>query len=180
MNEDKIIEEVVKQVMMSMKDKGNEDLNKETSKECKYENKSSGVEIDVERDYPLATKRPELVKTPTNKKLEDITLNNVLKGDINSADVRISPETLELQAKVAEQVERDSLARNLRRASELIAISDERILEIYNALRPNRSTKQELLDIADELEQKYDAVVNSNFVREAAEVYEKRGMLRRE
>ena len=139
MNQEKMIEEVVRQVMMSMKN----DSDKEISKES--ENKSSGVEIDAKKDYPLATKRPELVKTPTNRKLEEITLNNVLNGDIKSTDVRISPETLELQAKVAEGVNRDAFAKNLRRASELTVISDERILEIYNALRPNRSTKQELL-----------------------------------
>jgi propanediol dehydratase small subunit len=174
MNKEKMIEEVVKQVMMSMKD----DSDKKVSKEC--ENKSLGAKIDAKRDYPLAKKRPELIKTPTNKKLEDITLENVLNGEIKSTDVRISPETLELQAEVAEGVNRDAFAKNLRRASELIAISDERILEIYNALRPNRSTKQELLDIADELEEKYNATINSNFVKEAAEVYEKRNMLRRD
>ncbi len=174
MNKEKMIEEVVKQVMMSMKD----DSDSEVSKECEY--KSSGAKIDAKRDYPLATKRPELIKTPTNKKLEDITLNNVLNGEIKSTDVRISPETLELQAEVAEGVNRDAFAKNLRRASELIAISDERILEIYNALRPNRSTKQELLDIADELEEKYNATINSNFVREAAGVYEKRNMLKKD
>ena len=35
----------------------------------------------------------------------------------------------------------------------------KRVLEIYNALRPYRSTKQELLDIADELEGKYNCKV---------------------
>jgi propanediol dehydratase small subunit len=46
-------------------------------------------------------------------------------------------------------------------------------------LRPYRSTKQELLNIALELESKYDARVCSALVREAAEVYEKRGRLKR-
>lgn len=179
MDQEKIIEEVVKQVIKSIKDSSEyKGLNEKTV--SKSEKKSLNNDVDPKRDYPLAKKRPELIRTPTNRKLEDITLDNVLKGDITSKDIRISPETLELQAKIAEKVNRDALARNLRRASELIAVSDERILEIYNALRPNRSTKQELLDIADELEQKYNAVVNSNFIREAAEVYEKRGMLRKE
>ena len=35
-----------------------------------------------------------------------------------------------------------------KRQAELIAVPDDRLLEIYNALRPYRSTKQELLDIA--------------------------------
>ena len=54
------------------------------------------------------------------------------------------------------------------------------MLQIYNALRPYRSTKAELLAIADELENKYGAKVNAAFVREAADVYERRGRLRQE
>lgn len=132
------------------------------------------------KDYPLATKNPEIIKTPTGKKLEDVTLENVLSGEIKPEDVRISPETLEMQAQIAEGMNRHAMARNFRRAAELIAVPDDRILEIYNALRPYRSTKEELLDIAEELEKKYKAKVNANFVREAAEVYEKREKLRQE
>ncbi len=53
-------------------------------------------------------------------------------------------------------------------------IPDARVLEIYNCLRPYRSTKQELLDIASELENKYQAKICAGFVREAVQVYEKR------
>ncbi|MGL4785453.1 MAG: diol dehydratase small subunit, partial [Cetobacterium sp.] len=81
---------------------------------------------------------------------------------------------------VAETAGQPTIKRNFQRASELVKISDERILEIYNALRPNRSSKEELLAIADELENKYGAIVNANFVREAAEIYEKRGKLRKD
>lgn len=132
------------------------------------------------KDYPLATKRPEFIKTPTGKRLQDVTLENVLSGEIKPEDVRISPETLEMQAQIAEGMNRHAIARNFRRASELIAVPDDRILEIYNALRPYRSTKGELLSIAEELETKYNAKVNADFVREAAEVYEKRQKLRQE
>ena len=61
---------------------------------------------------------------------------------------------------------------------ELATIPDDRILQIYNSLRPFRSTKAELLQIADELENKYGALINAGLVREAAEVYEKRKKLR--
>ncbi|MGQ9533490.1 MAG: diol dehydratase small subunit, partial [Desulfotomaculales bacterium] len=88
------------------------------------------------------------------------------------------PETLRLQAEIAAAVGRRQLAENLRRAAELTAIPDERILEIYNALRPYRSTKAELLAIADELESRYGARINAAFIREAAEVYERRGRLK--
>ena len=52
------------------------------------------------------------------------------------------------------------------------------MLEIYNALRPYRSSKQELLDIANELENQYGAVICAGFVREAAENYERRKKLK--
>ena len=44
---------------------------------------------------------------------------------------------------------------NFERAAELTAVPDDRILEIYNALRPYRSTQAELLAIADDLEHRY-------------------------
>ena len=85
-----------------------------------------------------------------------------------------------MQAQVAESVGRDTLARNMRRASELIAVPDDELLTIYNALRPYRSTKKELNDIADNLERQYACTVNAAFIREAADVYEKRGRLKRD
>lgn len=130
------------------------------------------------KEYPLATKIPESINTPTGKKLNDITLESVMSGKIKPEDIRISKETLEMQAQIAEEMKRDAIARNFRRAGELISVPDERILEIYNALRPFRSTKEELLTIADELEEKYNAKVNADFIREAAQVYETRKKLR--
>ncbi|MDK2887343.1 MAG: propanediol dehydratase small subunit [Thermoanaerobacter sp.] len=130
------------------------------------------------KDYPLAEKRPELIRTATGKKLEDITIENVLNGKITPQDVRITADALLMQARIAEACGRRQLAQNFRRAAELTGVPDERILEIYNALRPYRSTKAELLAIADELEHKYGARINAAFVREAADVYERRGRLR--
>lgn len=104
------------------------------------------------QDYPLATRCPEHILTPTGKPLTDITLEKVLSGEVGPQDVRISRQTLEYQAQIAEQMQRHAVARNFRRAAELIAIPDERILAIYNALRPFRSSQAELLAIADELE----------------------------
>lgn len=76
----------------------------------------------------------------------------MLAGRVGPQDVRISQQTLEYQAQIAEQMQRHAVARNFRRAAELIAIPDARILEIYNALRPFRSSFAELQAIADELE----------------------------
>ena len=129
-------------------------------------------------DYPLGVKMPEAIKTPTGKPYASLSYEKVISGELTSDDMRIAPETLEMQAQVAESVGREAFAGNLRRAAELIAVPDERLLEIYNALRPYRSTKQELLDIAAELDG-YKAVVAAGLVREAAEVYEKRGRLKK-
>ena len=46
-------------------------------------------------------------------------------------------------------------------------------------IAPETSTKQELLDIAGELDGKYGAKTAASLVREAAEVYEKRGRLKK-
>ena len=129
-------------------------------------------------DYPLGVNMPEAIKTPTGKPFSSLSYEKVIAGELTSDDMRIAPETLELQAQVAESVGREAFAGNLRRAAELIAVPDERLLQIYNALRPYRSTKQELLDIAAELDG-YKAAIAAGLVREAAEVYEKRGRLKK-
>lgn len=128
--------------------------------------------------YPLGENMPEKIKTPTGKSFTDLSYEKVISGELGSDDMRIAPETLELQAQVAESVGREAFAGNLRRAAELIAVPDDRLLEIYNALRPYRSTKQELLDIAAELEG-VKALTSAKMVREAAEVYERRGRLKK-
>ena len=68
----------------------------------------------------------------------------------------------------------------MRRASELIAVPDDKLLTVYDSLRPYRSSKQELYDLADELEQKYDCTINAAFIRQAADVYEMRGRLKKD
>jgi propanediol dehydratase small subunit len=125
--------------------------------------------------YPLAD-NPDDVETPGGTKLSEITLEKVVSGDIEGDDLVISPETLEKQAQIAEKAGRPQVARNFRRAAELTAVPDDRILEIYNALRPSGAEKQKLHDIADELENEYDAELNAAHVREAAEVYEERNL----
>ena len=136
--------------------------------------------INPNSDYPLGEKRKEWLKTSTGKTLDEITLEKVLNGDVKPEDIRISPETLRLQGEIAKKGNRPTVTKNFERASELVAIPDERILEIYNALRPFRSSKEDLLKIADELENKYSATVNANFIREAAEVYKERKKLRKD
>ncbi len=174
MSQEKMIEDMVREVLKSMS-KG-----APAAQTVQAASTTGSLGLNPDRDYPLASKRPELLKSPTGKKLSDITLENVMNGDVKSQDVRIAPETLRMQAEIADGVGRTQFGDNLRRAAELTAIPDERILQIYNALRPYRSTRAELITIADELDTKYNAKINAAFVREAAGVYERRNRLRAE
>lgn len=170
MDQEKLLKQIIEEVMKNI------NIPENTSKEASIGNPAR---IDA-GSYPLGEKIPDRLKSPTGKLLSEMTMEKLINGQISASDMRISPETLELQAQVSESVGRDAFARNLRRAAELIAVPDERILEIYNALRPYRSTKKELYDIADELENKYNCKINSSFIREAADVYEIRGRLKRD
>lgn len=139
---------------------------------------TAGGKLDAKKDYPLAKKRPDLVKSATGLPIDEITVDKVTAGKLSFDDIRIRPETLEYQAQIAESGGRPHVSANLRRAAELTRIPDARVLEIYVALRPYRSTKAELLAIADELEGKYQAKICGRFVREAATIYEQRGRLK--
>ena len=133
--------------------------------------------LDPAVDYPLSVNRKDLLFTPTGKSIDEITLEAVVSGEVQAADLRITPDTLRLQAQVSEKDGRKQLGANLRRAAEMTAISDERVLAIYNSLRPNASSKAELEAIAEELESQYSAGLLAELVREAAEVYERRDVL---
>jgi propanediol dehydratase small subunit len=134
-------------------------------------------ELDPHTDYPLGTQRPDLLRTPTGKHLEDLTIEAVVSGELAAEDLRIAPDTLLMQAQIADGVGRRQLAENFRRAAEMAPMPDERVLSAYNALRPNASTKQQLLDLADELENEFSAARTAALIREAAEVYERRDLL---
>jgi len=135
-----------------------------------------GQKLSVE-DFPLQEKRPELIRSKTGKKMEELTLEALMKGQINFEDFRTDPGILEYQAQIAEAAGRPQLAQNLRRAMELTALPDEEVLSLYNSLRPYRSSKAQLLGYAEHLEKTYQAIACAKLFREAAEVYEKRGML---
>ena len=138
---------------------------------------ASGATLTA-NDYPLGVKRRDLVKSATGKSLDDITLDKVVNNQIQFEDIKTRPETLDLQNQIAKSVNRPNLAANLRRAGEMTQIPDSRLLEMYNALRPYRSSKQELIAMAEELEGQFNAVDCGKLVREAADVYEKNNRLK--
>ena len=133
--------------------------------------------FDPIADYPLGTQRPDLVRTPGGLGLDELTLDALRSGRLEALEMRATGETLELQAQVALAAGRVQLAANLRRAAELTGVPDEVILEVYTALRPHRSTADELESWADRLEKDFQAVATAAFVREARVVYEQRNLL---
>ncbi len=122
----------------------------------------------MSEDYPLAEKHPDRLRTPTGRPFTEITLDAVVSGDLTMEDLRITGEALEWQARIAEAEGRPQLAENLRRAAELTRVPDERILAIYEALRPGRSDKEALERLAAELERDYGAFRCARLVRDAA------------
>lgn len=127
--------------------------------------------------YPLGELEREQIRSKTGKKLTEITLDEVMKGHISSDDIKISKEMLKAQGQVAKETGNDPMERNFERAAELVDVPDDVILKMYDKLRPNRSTKLELVQMAQELIEKYNAKNCARLVMEAAEVYEKRGIL---
>jgi len=128
-------------------------------------------------DYPLAEKRPDLVRTRRGKTLEELTLDALEAGDVALEDLRITPEALRQQAQIAVAAGRPTLARNFERAAELVDVPQDVILGIYELLRPGRAKgKADLLDAARLLRETYKAERMAAFIEEAAQVYERRGL----
>lgn len=134
--------------------------------------------FDPASDYPLSTVRPDLVTTPSGRRLDELTLEAVRQGTVADDDLRATAETLRRQAAVARESGRHPLAANLERAADLAGISDHEILDLYTALRPGRSSGTELEDWASRLEEELGAPQVAAFVRQAAEAYRERGLLR--
>ena len=127
-------------------------------------------------NYPLIDQADQL-RAMSGRPLSEVTLDAL--EELSIADVQISPATLRAQAEIARQAGFRQLAVNLTRAAELTAVPNAELLRMYEMLRPQRASQAELLALADELEQHYAAVENARMVREAAEVYQARGLLKR-
>ena len=80
------------------------------------------------------------IRALSGKPVDSLTTDAVRAGEVETADLRIHPDTLERQAVVAEQHGNPQLADNLRRAAELTRLPDEEVLAVYEALRPGRAS----------------------------------------
>jgi propanediol dehydratase small subunit len=126
------------------------------------------------------TQRPAVhtpsVRTQSGRTLDELNMEAVLAGRLTPDDFRISGETLREQADAAEAAGYGQLAENLRRAAELTRISNDQVFAIYDKLRPGRATHDELIALADQLEKELEAPRIAGLIREAAQIYRKRGL----
>ena len=135
------------------------------------------MEFDPATSYPLGSRRPDLVETPSGAPFESLTFAAAQAGTVAAGDLRATSGTLLRQAEIARAHGRSQLAENLARASELVDVPDDELLAIYTALRPGRSTAAELEAAATQLDG-YGAARTAAFVREAAAAYAERSLLR--
>ena len=129
--------------------------------------------------YPLAEHAAEQLQAISGRPLDQITLAAAEAGELAIADLQVSAATLRDQAAIAQQAGYPQLAANLRRAAELTAVPNAEVLRMYEIMRPGRAAYAELIELAARLEQAYGAPESAALVREAAEAYRARGLLRR-
>jgi propanediol dehydratase small subunit len=131
-------------------------------------------------DYPLAEKRPEIVRGKRGKPLDEITLEAVIDDRVALEDLRITGRALRQQAEIARAAGRETLAENFERAAELVEVPQDTIMRIYELLRPGRAEQpSDLLAAARELREQYGANGMAAFVEEAAAIYERRGLFKK-
>jgi propanediol dehydratase small subunit len=128
---------------------------------------------------PRTLGHPKEVHSASGRALDELTMEALLRGELEEGDFRISGETLRRQAEAAEAVGNWQLGENLRRAAELTQVPNQEVLAIYNTLRPGRTTYDELIALAERLEAVLEAPLTAALVREAAEVYLERGLVSR-
>jgi len=123
------------------------------------------------------SERASKLHTITGRAVEELTMEGILSGELTEEDFRISGDALIRQAEDAEAAGYRQLGQSLRRAAELTRVSNEKVLEIYNALRPGRTSYAQLIALAEWLEQEQAAPLTAALVREAAEEYIARGLI---
>jgi propanediol dehydratase small subunit len=135
---------------------------------------------NLDEIYPVGEKQPDGLWTRNGHPLRDLTLDNLLAGNVAASDFGITTDGLRLQAAVAEQVGRPNLAQNLRRGAELVEIPDHVLLDVYELLRPGRAKSADDLRVAaNQLRDTYGAKETASLLEEAALVYERRGVFQR-
>lgn len=129
--------------------------------------------------YPVGEKQADRIETRGGRRLADLSMEALVSGEVGQDEFAITPAALRLQADIARQAGRETLARNFERAAELTEVPTDIVLEVYESLRPGRCrTKQELLAKAAMMRDRFGATLTAAMIEEAAEVYERRGIFR--
>ncbi|GFG53927.1 propanediol dehydratase small subunit PduE [Mycolicibacterium agri] len=108
---------------------------------------------------------------------DKFTVQAAVDGKLSLSDLRMDPATLAHQAAVAQAHGNRQLAENFLRAAELTSLDGDEVMALYEALRPHRSTSEELEALRASLEAR-GAERCAELVRQAAVVYARRGLLR--
>lgn len=108
---------------------------------------------------------------------DQFTVEAAVDGKLRLSDLRMDPATLAHQATVAESGGSPQLAENFLRAAELATMDDEEVMGLYEALRPHRSSAEQLESLRVSLEAR-GAMRCAELVGQAAVVYARRGLLR--
>ena len=132
----------------------------------------------TEYKFPLGVHHRDEISAKSGRPLRNMTLDHVRKGAARPDDLSASDKTLELQAQFAREAGYDEVAANLMRAAELTRIPNTEILDIYEALRPGRSTYYQLLSLSQQITSMYGAEYTGSYIREAAEAYRDTGLLK--
>jgi propanediol dehydratase small subunit len=108
---------------------------------------------------------------------DKLTVQAAVDGKLRLSDLRMDPATLAHQAAVAEDGGNPQLSENFLRAAELATMDGEEMMSLYEALRPHRSTADELEALRASLEAR-GAARCAELVGHATVVYTRRGLLR--
>lgn len=134
----------------------------------------------TQKDYPIAETQPSKVKGKRGIALSELTMDAVLEGRVALEDLQITPEALLKQAEIAKSVGRTTLSDNFERAAEMNKLPNSEVMEIYELLRPGRAgSKSTLLEAAQKIRSRYSAEGLAEFIEEAAEFYDKRGLFKK-
>lgn len=128
--------------------------------------------------FPLGQHHRDEVRARSGRPLQELSLDEVLSGSVGPDDAAVGADTLELQAKFAGEAGYEEVAQNLLRAAEMTRIPDQEILQIYESLRPGRSTYYQLMSLSQRIMSQYAAEYTGAYIREAAEVYRDTGLLK--
>jgi propanediol dehydratase small subunit len=134
----------------------------------------------MNKQYPLREHAAETLRAASGRLADEVTLERLAAGELTDDDLRITPEALRAQAEIAQGAGFPQLAANLRRAAELTAVPNVELLRMYETLRPGRATHGQMSALAERLAGEFQAHEMAAFVREAAEVYQARGLTKKE